>query len=76
MRLLGIILVVVGVLLLVYGGVTLFIPSGTTNAGPFTITVNENLVIPLPPIVGLICLILGAVMVMSAPTYYGPPPPY
>jgi uncharacterized membrane protein HdeD (DUF308 family) len=74
MRLIGILLVMFGVALLIWGGVTLFIPSDTHDLGPLSITVRENLVIPLPPIVGAISLIVGIVMIMSAPVYAPPPP--
>ena len=76
MRLLGFILVILGVILLIYGGLTLFIPSGEVWLGSLSITVHDNLVIPLPPLAGLVFLILGIVMIMSAPVALGPPPPY
>ncbi len=75
MRLLGIVLIVIGLLLIIYGGVTLMIPSDRTDMGPFSITVKENVVIPLPPIAGAAFLIVGVVLLASAPVY-GPPPPY
>ena len=75
MRILGILLVIVGVILLIYGGVTLFVPSGETWLGSaLSITVHENLVIPLPPLIGLAFLILGIAMILSAPRVL--PPPY
>jgi hypothetical protein len=67
MRLLGILLVIFGVVLLAYQGLTFIIPQGAGNIGVFTITVNENVVIPLPPVVGVVCLLCGAVMILSAP---------
>ena len=75
MRLLGTILVILGVILLIYGGLTLFIPSGELWLGSLSVTVHENLVVPLPPILGLVFLLLGMVMIMSAPVAV-PPPPY
>jgi len=51
MRLFGIVLIVLGVVELVYQGLTFFVPS-TTNLGLFSITVSEEYSIPLPPIVG------------------------
>jgi len=73
MRLLGILLVIFGVILLLYQGITLFIPQGQDSIGPFTLAVNENLSIPMPPILGVFCLVIGILMVMSAPE---PAPPY
>jgi hypothetical protein len=75
MRVLGTLLVIFGVILLIYGGLTLFIPSGELWLGSLSVTVHENLVVPLPPILGLVCLLLGIVMIMSAPVA-APPPPY
>jgi hypothetical protein len=75
MRLLGALLVICGVVLLVLGGITLFVPADVINLGALSITIHENLVIPLPPIVGLVCLVLGIVMMMSAPAALPPPPP-
>jgi hypothetical protein len=75
MRLLGAFLVFAGTVFLIYGGFTLFVPSGDLWLGSMSITLHENLVIPLPPILGLICLVLGVAMVMSGPVE-APPPPY
>ena len=75
MRVLGTLLVIVGVILLIYGGFALFIPSGELWLGSLSVTVHENLVVPLPPILGLVFLLLGMVMIMSAPVAV-PPPPY
>jgi hypothetical protein len=74
MRLIGILLVIVGVILLIYGGLTLIVPSDVMDLGKVSITVHENLVIPLPPILGAILLVVGVIMIMSAPVA-GPPPP-
>src|SRR5262249_42028202 len=75
MRLLGTLLVIFGAILLIVGGLTFFVPAGVLDMGALSIQVNENLVIPMPPIAGLICLVVGLVMIMSAPVPY-PPPPY
>jgi len=77
MRLVGTLLVILGVILLIYGGLTLFIPREQVDLGQaFSITVREDIVIPLPPIFGLLCLVVGIVMIMSAPVAMPPPPPY
>jgi hypothetical protein len=75
MRLLGIILVILGVVLLIYGGLTFFIPKDVINVGALSITIHENLVVPMPPILGLLFLVIGIVMIMSAPVVLPPPPP-
>jgi hypothetical protein len=74
MRLLGIILAVCGALLIIYGGVTLFIEGGTQDLGPLSVTLHENLVIPLTPVLGLLCLGIGILLILSAPSYAPPPP--
>ena len=75
MRLLGTLLVIAGVVLLILGGVTFFVPRDVIDLGPLSVTIHENLTIPLPPIVGLACLVVGLVMMMSAPAALPPPPP-
>jgi hypothetical protein len=70
MRLLGILLVIFGIVLLAYQGLTFIIPEGARTLGAFTIAVNENVVIPLPPVVGIVCLLCGAVMILAAPPRY------
>jgi hypothetical protein len=67
MRVLGILLVIAGVILLVYGGLMLFIPSGEWWLGSMSITLHEGLAIPLPPILGVFCLLVGFIMTMSVP---------
>jgi len=78
MRLLGILLVIFGVVCLAVGGLTFFVPRDVIDLGVFSITVHENLVIPLPPIIGLISLVLGLAMTMGGPEPAppAPPPPY
>jgi hypothetical protein len=34
------------------------------------------MVVPMPPLLGLICLIVGVVMILSAPVAYPPPRDY
>jgi hypothetical protein len=75
MRLLGILLVICGVALLLVGGVTLFVPQDVIDMGPMTLTIHENLAIPLPPVIGLACLAIGVLLMASAPVPVAPPPP-
>jgi hypothetical protein len=67
MRLLGILLVIFGVVLLVYQGLTFIIPKDVIDLGVFSITIKDNVVIPMPPVVGIICLLCGVVFIMAAP---------
>jgi hypothetical protein len=72
MRLIGLLLVIFGVILLIVGGLTLVIPSNVFDLGSLSLTIHDNLVIPMPPILGLISLLIGLVMLMSVPAA----PPY
>ncbi len=64
MKLLGIGLIILGVLALVYQGVSFFIPKETIDLSFLSITVYQQHTVPLPPIVGGISLIAGIVLVM------------
>ncbi len=64
MRLLGILLVIFGVVCLMYQGISFIIPKETVDLGAFAITVYRDYVISLPPVIGAICLIIGAVLIL------------
>ena len=70
MRLLGILLVIFGVVCLMYQGLTFIIPKETVDLGAFAITVYKDHVISLPPVLGVICIILGALLVLVEPRPY------
>jgi drug/metabolite transporter (DMT)-like permease len=68
MRVFGILFAIAGVILLAYGGLTFFVPREVVDLGTVSIHVRENLAIPVPPILGLLLLVVGLVMIMSAPS--------
>ncbi|HEX5033993.1 MAG TPA: DUF3185 domain-containing protein [bacterium] len=70
MRLLGILLVIFGVVCLIYQGLSFVIPKETVDMGAFAITVYRDYNISLPPVIGAICLILGAVLILVEPRPY------
>ena len=70
MRLLGILLVVLGVVALLYQGLSFVIPKETVDLGAFAITVYKDYTISVPPVIGAICLVLGAVMILAEPRPY------
>jgi hypothetical protein len=70
MRLLGILLVIFGVVCLLYQGLTFMIPKENIDLGIFAITVYKDHVIAVPPVLGAICLVLGAVMILIEPRPY------
>ena len=65
MKILGIILIVLGVIGLAYGGLTFTRKEKVVDLGPVEITRTEHERIPLPPIAGGICLVAGLAMVLA-----------
>jgi hypothetical protein len=66
MKVLGFVLVVLGVLALVYGGISYNRERTVLDVGPFKATATEQKNIPLSPIVGGIAL-LGGVLLLVVP---------
>jgi uncharacterized membrane protein len=64
MKFIGFALVVLGVLALVYGGVSYNRERTVLDVGPFKATATEQKNIPLSPIVGGIALLGGIAMLM------------
>jgi len=61
--LIGLALVVLGVLALVYQGITYTTHKNVVDIGPIQATKTEHNTIPLPPILGAIALIGGVVLI-------------
>jgi drug/metabolite transporter (DMT)-like permease len=66
MKIIGFMLVVIGVLALVYGGVSYNRQRTVVDVGPFKATATEQKNVPLSPIVGGIA-VLGGVLLMAIP---------
>jgi drug/metabolite transporter (DMT)-like permease len=66
MKIFGFLLVVLGVLALVYGGISYNRQKTVIDVGPFTATATEQRNVPLSPIVGGIAL-LGGVLLLAIP---------
>jgi len=66
MKLLGFVLVVIGVLALVYGGISYNRQRTIIDVGPFKATATEQKNVPLSPIVGGIAL-LGGIILLVVP---------
>ena len=66
MKLVGFVLVVLGVLALVYGGISYNRQRTVLDVGPFKATAVEQKNIPLSPIVGGIAL-LGGILLLVVP---------
>ena len=64
-KVIGIILIVLGVVGLAYGGLTWTRRDTIVDAGPIEITADKTERVPLPPIAGGLLLIAGVVLVMK-----------
>ncbi len=65
MRLIGIVLIVLGVCGLAYGGLTWTTREKVIDAGPIQVSRDKTQSVPLPPIVGGLLLIAGVALVAS-----------
>jgi hypothetical protein len=66
MKLVGIVLIVLGIVGLAYGGLTWTTRETVVDAGPVQVTRDKTQSLPLPPIVGGVCLIAGVVLLVGA----------
>jgi len=66
MRMLAIALIVLGVVALVYGGITYNAGDKTVlEVGDMKVTATEKKTIPLPPVLGAIALVGGIALLVS-----------
>ena len=66
MKLIGIVLIVIGVIGLAYGGITYTRKEKVLDIGPIEATATKHETIPLPPVVGGLALVGGiALLVMG-----------
>jgi len=66
MKLVGIVLVILGVVGLAYGGVTWTTKEKVVDLGPLQVTHDKTQSLPLPPVAGGVCLITGVVLLVAA----------
>jgi hypothetical protein len=65
MRILGIVLVIVGIIGLAWGGITFVKDRDSVDLGVAKVTVEDKETIPIPPVAGAIAVIAGAAMLFS-----------
>ena len=65
MKTIGIVLIVLGVIGLAYGGLSWTRKDTIVDAGPIEITTNKTESLPLPPIAGGLLLVAGVVLLMK-----------
>ena len=64
-RLLGIVLIILGVVAFAYQGITYTTQEKVLDIGPIKATVEKEKTIPLPPLVGGAALIGGIVLLLA-----------
>jgi len=65
MKILGIVLVVLGLIAILYGGVSWTHRDTVVDAGPIQITKDKKETLPMSPIAGGVMLIAGAVLLLK-----------
>lgn len=66
MKALGFVLVILGILALVYGGITYNRERTVLDLGPIKATATEQRNVPFSPIVGAVAIAGGLVMLMAS----------
>ena len=61
----GIILIAIGILALAYGGFSYTTGEKVIDAGPLQVSADKEKTVPLPPILGGLCLVGGIVLVLA-----------
>jgi hypothetical protein len=60
----GIVLIVIGIVSLVYGGITYTKREKVLDIGPIQATQEKEHTIPFPPVLGVVCLAGGVVLLI------------
>ena len=64
MRAIGFVLIVVGLIAVIYGGITWTQRDEVLDFGPFEVATQERRTVPLPPVIGAVCLAGGILLVL------------
>ena len=65
MKLVGIVLIVIGVVALAYGGITYTTREKVLDIGPLEATAERRHTVPLPPVLGAIALVGGIALMIA-----------
>jgi hypothetical protein len=66
MKAIGILLVAIGLVGLIWGGINWTERESVVDLGPVEITTEDRESLPIPPIVGAVCLIAGAIVLAGS----------
>lgn len=61
----GVILIAIGIIAFAYGGFTYTKREKIIDAGPLQVSADREKTVPLPPILGGICLVGGIILVLA-----------
>ena len=64
MKILGVILIVVGVVCLVYGGIKYTKREQVIDIGPLKVDAQREKTLPIPPLVGIVVLATGITLLL------------
>ena len=65
MKLIGVVLIVLGVIALAYGGITYTKREKVLDIGPIQATAERQKTIPLPPVLGGLALVGGVALLIA-----------
>jgi len=65
MKVIALALIVIGIIGLAYGGISWTRREKVVDIGPVEINADKTERLPLPPIAGAVCLVIGAGLLMS-----------
>jgi uncharacterized membrane protein HdeD (DUF308 family) len=65
MKIMGVILIVLGIVALIYGGISYTREETILDVGPVEATAERRETIPLPPVLGALALVGGIVLMVA-----------
>ncbi len=65
MRFAGIVLLVIGIIGIVYGGISWTPQKTVLDAGPIELKADQRESLPIPPIAGVICVVAGIALMAT-----------
>jgi uncharacterized membrane protein YidH (DUF202 family) len=66
MRIVGIVLIVLGLAGVLYGGFSWTRQKTVLDAGPVSIKTDKHESMPIPPVVGLVCVVGGVALMFTS----------
>ncbi|WP_158751977.1 DUF3185 domain-containing protein [Acidobacterium sp. S8] len=64
MKVTGIVLIVIGIIALIYGGITYTTQKKVIDMGPIQASKKETHSIPLPPVLGVLAIVGGGALLL------------